>query len=73
MAVAGGADLDDAPSAAVMAPLGGGFMGDRAGTGGGVDRRAAEAVAGDLRPDDVILLKASRALALETVLEALKE
>ena len=34
---------------------------------------AAEAVAGDLRPDDVILLKASRALALETVLGALKE
>ncbi len=34
---------------------------------------AAEAVAADLRPDDVVLLKASRAMALETVLEALKE
>ena len=34
---------------------------------------AGEAVAADLRPDDVVLLKASRAMALETLLEALKE
>jgi len=34
---------------------------------------AAEALASDLRPDDVILLKASRAMALETLLETLKE
>ena len=34
---------------------------------------AADAVADDLRPDDVILLKASRATALETVLDTLKE
>jgi len=35
--------------------------------------QAAEAVAGDLRPDDVILLKASRAMAFETLLDVLKE
>jgi UDP-N-acetylmuramoyl-tripeptide--D-alanyl-D-alanine ligase len=34
---------------------------------------AAEAVAADLRPDDVVLLKASRAMALETLLDVLKE
>jgi UDP-N-acetylmuramoyl-tripeptide--D-alanyl-D-alanine ligase len=34
---------------------------------------ACEAIAADLRPDDVVLLKASRAIALETLLEALKE
>jgi len=34
---------------------------------------AGEAVARDLRPDDVVLLKASRAMALETLLELLKE
>ena len=34
---------------------------------------AAEAVAADLGPDDVILLKASRAMALETLLDALRE
>lgn len=35
--------------------------------------QAAEALLADLRPDDVVLLKASRALALETLLEVLKE
>lgn len=34
---------------------------------------AGEAVAADLRPDDVLLLKGSRAMALETLLESLKE
>jgi UDP-N-acetylmuramoyl-tripeptide--D-alanyl-D-alanine ligase len=34
---------------------------------------AGEAVAADLRPDDVVLLKASRAMALETLLDVLKE
>jgi len=34
---------------------------------------AVEAVAADLRPDDVVLLKASRAMAFETMLDALKE
>jgi len=34
---------------------------------------AVEAVAADLRPDDVVLLKASRAMALETLLDVLKE
>jgi UDP-N-acetylmuramoyl-tripeptide--D-alanyl-D-alanine ligase len=34
---------------------------------------ACDALAEDLRPDDVVLLKASRAIALETLLEALKE
>jgi UDP-N-acetylmuramoyl-tripeptide--D-alanyl-D-alanine ligase len=34
---------------------------------------AGEAIAADLRPDDVVLLKASRAIALETLLETLKE
>ncbi len=32
---------------------------------------ATEAIAADLRPDDVVLVKASRALALETLVEAL--
>jgi len=35
--------------------------------------RAAAAVAADLRPDDVVLLKASRAMAFETLLDVLKE
>jgi UDP-N-acetylmuramoyl-tripeptide--D-alanyl-D-alanine ligase len=35
--------------------------------------QAAKAVAGDLRPDDVVLLKASRAMAFETLLDAMKE
>ena len=34
---------------------------------------AGEALAADLRPDDVVLLKASRAMAFETLLDALKE
>ena len=34
---------------------------------------AGEALAADLRPDDVVLLKASRAMALETLLAVLKE
>lgn len=34
---------------------------------------AAEALSGDLGPDDVVLVKASRAMAFETLLEALKE
>ena len=34
---------------------------------------AGEALAADLRPDDVVLLKASRAMALETLLDLLKE
>ncbi|MEX0785679.1 MAG: UDP-N-acetylmuramoyl-tripeptide--D-alanyl-D-alanine ligase [Dehalococcoidia bacterium] len=34
---------------------------------------ALEAVSAGLRPDDVVLLKASRAMAFETLLEALKE
>jgi UDP-N-acetylmuramoyl-tripeptide--D-alanyl-D-alanine ligase len=34
---------------------------------------AGEALAADLRPDDVVLLKASRAMALETLLDALRE
>jgi UDP-N-acetylmuramoyl-tripeptide--D-alanyl-D-alanine ligase len=32
---------------------------------------AGEALAADLRPDDVVLLKASRAMALETLLDVL--
>jgi len=35
--------------------------------------QAAEAVAAALRPDDVVLLKASRAMAFETLLDVLKE
>ena len=35
--------------------------------------QAGEAVAAGLRPDDVVLLKASRALAFETLLDVLKE
>jgi UDP-N-acetylmuramoyl-tripeptide--D-alanyl-D-alanine ligase len=35
--------------------------------------QAAQAVAADLRPDDVVLLKASRAMAFETLLDVLKE
>ena len=34
---------------------------------------AGEALASDLRSDDVVLLKASRAMALETLLAVLKE
>jgi UDP-N-acetylmuramoyl-tripeptide--D-alanyl-D-alanine ligase len=34
---------------------------------------AGEALAADLHPDDVVLLKASRAMALETLLAVLKE
>jgi len=34
---------------------------------------AAAAVAADLRPDDVVLLKASRSVAFETLLDALRE
>jgi UDP-N-acetylmuramoyl-tripeptide--D-alanyl-D-alanine ligase len=34
---------------------------------------AGERLAGDLGPDDVVLLKASRAVALETMLDVLKE
>ncbi len=34
---------------------------------------AAEAISADLRPDDVVLLKASREIALETLLDELKE
>ena len=38
------------------------------------DKEAAgRALAADLRPDDVVLLKASRAIALETLLETLEE